>query len=83
MLIYEYPGLGDIYSQLISPDNLEARAEALVAAGAAVTLQGARAILNTTINLIVGHNCERKIPQNEALGYIKAHTFIQFRWQSS
>jgi choline dehydrogenase len=49
---------GSIYAQLTSPDILESRAQSLVAAGAAGTLQGARAILNTTISLIVDHNCE-------------------------
>ncbi|KAK7697005.1 hypothetical protein SLS64_013996 [Diaporthe eres] len=47
---------GDIYTELTSADNLEARAQGLVAAGGAATLQGAKAILNTTINLITSHN---------------------------
>lgn len=58
MLIYESLEYSDIYGQLTSPDNLEARAQGLVAAGGAATIQGAKAILNTTIDLIAGHNCE-------------------------
>ncbi|KAL1858857.1 hypothetical protein Daus18300_009855 [Diaporthe australafricana] len=46
----------DFYSQLTSPDNLEARAQELVAAGGAATLEGAKVILNTTIDLIVNHD---------------------------
>lgn len=58
MLIYELPEYSNIFSQLTSPDNLEDRAEDLVAAGGAATIQGAKTILNTTIDLIASHNCE-------------------------
>lgn len=58
LLIYESPEHGDIYTQLTSPNNLEARAQGLVEAGGAATLQGAKAVLNTTIDLIASHNCE-------------------------
>lgn len=61
MLISDSSGKSDIYAQLSSPDVLESRAESLVAAGGAATLQGAKAILNTTIALIVDHNCKSHI----------------------
>lgn len=45
-------------SELSSPDALQSRAQALVNAGAAVNVEGAKAILNATISLITEYECE-------------------------
>lgn len=58
LLIQQPPENANIYSQLASPEILESRAQDLVAAGGAATLQGAKIVLNTTIDLIVSHDCE-------------------------
>lgn len=42
----------------MSSSNLAARAAALVSSGAAVNLDGATAVLNATIDLIVSQHCE-------------------------
>lgn len=47
-----------IYAELTSQGSLEARAQALVSAGAAVCQEGAAAILNVTTDLIGNHQCE-------------------------
>lgn len=46
-----------VYDQLTSEASLQSRAQALVAAGAAASLEGAEIILNVTIDLIVNHQC--------------------------
>lgn len=47
------------YDELASIAHLAARADALVASGAAVSHEGATAILNATIDLIVNQYCKQ------------------------
>lgn len=48
-------------AELTSPDTLLSRAQSILDAGGAATLEGAQQILNTTIDLIV--NSRRQTPQ--------------------
>lgn len=45
------------HDKLTAPGSLEERAKALVSAGAAANIEGAMAILNVTIDLIVNNQC--------------------------
>lgn len=49
--------IGYYHDQLTSEASLQSRAQTLVAAGAAANLEGAKMILNVTIDLIFNHQC--------------------------
>lgn len=55
----------------------------MVTAGAAATVEGARAILNTTIDLITDHDCTLKATYRDDIVCISTNNSIQSRWQSS